>query len=289
MRRYCVWSGDVILNTNLNLIGDINFSGAISGPGGLGFFGGGTSYLGGPNNNSYTGLTLVRCPLLELYKTSGVKAYGGALEVGGGASGDCEVRWLNSYQNLYANVTLFGNGILNLNNFAEDLGPITFNGGTIKTGTGELGIYGLVTVNESDDPPTISGRMGLPSGNREFRVLNRRWGLYIDATIAGPGQLTKTGGGDLKLSGANTYTGLTMVNEGFLVAYSATALGAGDPGTLVADGATLELVGSPNLIVVPERISIRGQGAFPIYSGGLSVLGRVQLRNQFPSIYECLI
>lgn len=284
-----VWSGGVILNTNLNLIGDINFSGAISGPGGLGFFGGGTSYLGGPNANTYTGLTLVRCPLLELYKTSGVKAYGGALEVGGGAGGPYEVRWLNSYQNLYANVTLFDNGILNLNNFNEDLGPITFNGGSIKTGTGELGLYGLVTVNESDHLASISGRVGLPPGNHEFRLAGDIFaaeGLTISAAIVGAGQLAKTGGGILALSGASTYTGLTTVSEGLLSVQNATALGAGDPGTIVADGATLQLL-SPGAAPVPERISIRGQGVgFGL--GALDVVGQAQLRNQFPSIYACL-
>jgi len=285
----CAWSGNVILSTNLNIVGDMNFSGAISGPYGLCFLGGGTSTLGGNSANSYSGLTLVRCPLLQFAKPSGTKAYAGALEVGGGAGGTCEVRWLSSYQNLYAPVTLFDDGLLNLNSFAEDLGPITFTGGGIQTGSGELGIYGLVTVNESSHLATISGRMGLPSGAHEFRVLGdilTDQGLRISAAIVGAGQLTKTGGGTLALSGSSTYTGLTMVNQGLLAAENPNALGAGDPGTLVADGATLQL-NSFGPTPMPERISIRGNG-IATGIGALDVIGQVQLRNQFPSIYECL-
>lgn len=285
------WSGQIILNTNLTVVGgDMALSGPISGPGGLGCFSLGTMTLTGTTTNTYTGKTLVRCPLLQLNKPSGVNAFAGPLEVGGGFGGTCEVRWLNSYQSLYAPATLFANGLLNLNNLTEDLGPITFNGGNIQTGNGELGIYGLVTANESNQLATISGSVGLPAGNREFRVLGDIFnssGLSINASIVGPGNLIKTGGGILQLSGANTYSGLTKANEGLLSITSATALGAGgDASTFVADGATVQL-NSIGATPVPERISIQGRGVgFGL--GALDVIGQAQLRNQFPSIYACL-
>ncbi len=282
------WSGDVILSTNLNVIGDVNFSGAISGPGGLAFFGGGISTLGGNNANSYAGRTLVRCPLLQFAKPYGVRAYASTLEIGGGAGGPYEARWLSHTQSVNATVTLFDNGILNLNNYSEDFGPITFTGGQIQTGFGELGANGLITVNESDYLASISGRVRLPAGSREFRVQGDglvKPGLEISATVSGTGQITKTGGGMLKLSGASTYSGLTLITEGWLSASNPSALGAGDPGTIVNDGATLQL-NSLGATPMQERISIRGQGVAGY--GALEVIGLAQLRTLFPTLYACL-
>ncbi|ECI0119026.1 fibronectin-binding autotransporter adhesin ShdA, partial [Salmonella enterica subsp. enterica] len=55
--------------------------------------------------------------------------------------------------------------------------------------------------------------------------------------ISGSGQVVKSGDDALTLSGANTYTGGTTINDGTLVATSVDALGTGD----VTDNATLEL------------------------------------------------
>lgn len=50
--------------------------------------------------------------------------------------------------------------------------------------------------------------------------------LSIGTVIMGAGALVKNGAGDLKLSGANTYTGITTVNAGKLHVYSNAGLGA---------------------------------------------------------------
>lgn len=50
--------------------------------------------------------------------------------------------------------------------------------------------------------------------------------LSIGTVILGAGALVKNGTGDLKLSGANTYTGITTVNAGKLHVYSNAGLGA---------------------------------------------------------------
>lgn len=52
--------------------------------------------------------------------------------------------------------------------------------------------------------------------------------LSIGTVILGAGALVKNGAGDLKLSGANTYTGITTVNAGKLHVYSNAGLGATD-------------------------------------------------------------
>jgi len=61
----------------------------------------------------------------------------------------------------------------------------------------------------------------------------------LSLVAGGGGGLTKAGAGTLALSGANTYSGVTTVNAGFLEIQNATALGATGAGnqTVVNDGA----------------------------------------------------
>uniref|UniRef100_UPI001F542631 autotransporter-associated beta strand repeat-containing protein n=1 Tax=Salmonella enterica TaxID=28901 RepID=UPI001F542631 len=58
-----------------------------------------------------------------------------------------------------------------------------------------------------------------------------------DNAISGSGQVVKSGDETLTLSGSNTYTGGTTINDGTLIATSVDALGSGD----VTDNAVLEL------------------------------------------------
>jgi autotransporter-associated beta strand protein len=281
------WAGPVVLNTNLVVNGgSIAFLGPVSGPAGLYVFNAGT-HLGGSEPNTYEGLTFVAGPLLELNKPSGVPAISGKLEVHAGGSGNLgEVRWQQDYQRVGLEVTLFTDGFINLNGHWDDFGPITFNSGTISTGTGELGLYGLVTVNPSSVEATINGRLGLPSGFHEFRVGDGSSliDLGVNAVVAGPGHLRKTGPGQMWLNASNTYAGLTIVEAGALVAFNADALGASGTGTTVKDGASLILNAADAIVREPIALQGGGDGSH----GALNVFGEVTLRNPFPSIYACL-
>ena len=284
------WTGAIELDTNLVVsFGDMILSGYISGPGGLALHSAGTVQIGGTFNNTYTGATLVRSPVVEFNKQNGAKAFAGPLVVGGAMGGPYEARWLASAQTTIPSVTLYANGLVNLNGFNDDFGPINFNGGTIATATGLLGINGLVTVNSVASASTISGRMYLPPGYREFLVHagdSIVGDLAISATVSGPGHLQKTSFGEMRLSVSNSYSGLTLVDVGLLSISHPAALGSGDGGTIVADGATLQLH-SLNGGIVRELISLRGHG-FSFGFGALDVIGDATLRNQFPSIYACL-
>ncbi|EAA6075376.1 AIDA autotransporter, partial [Salmonella enterica subsp. enterica] len=68
-------------------------------------------------------------------------------------------------------------------------------------------------------------------------VLELNTGGTFDNAISGSGQVVKSGDETLTLSGSNTYTGGTTINDGTLIATSVDALGSGD----VTDNATLEL------------------------------------------------
>ncbi|HTD68786.1 MAG TPA: autotransporter-associated beta strand repeat-containing protein, partial [Candidatus Limnocylindria bacterium] len=280
------WAGPIILNTNLTVAGgNMTLSAAISGAGGLRFLFNDRAQLAGSEANTYTGDTWADGGLLELNKASGVTAFRGRLIVNAGSGAPDEVRWLQDFQCIGADVTLFPGALVNLNNRRDEFGPVTFNAGTIATGTGEIGIYGLVTVNPSIDSAFITGRLGLPGGIREYRVSDGSPfpDLRIDATIVGPGGLRKTGIGQMWLAAANTYGGLTIVAEGALSVLDPNGLGAPATGTTVNEGGTLEVnfIGS-----MPEPLAIRGAGLAG--QGSLGVFGNVTLRTPFPSIYAAI-
>jgi fibronectin-binding autotransporter adhesin len=242
------WSGPVVLNTNLVVIGgDITFTGPISGSGGIDFRNG-TAILGGSMENSYTGTTLVRCALLGLNKPSGTKAYSGPLVVGGGAGGPYEARWLSSYQNVGATATLYANGIININNHTEDFGPITFNGGEIDTGTGTFNIYAPLTVNPSPSGTVINGYLGLPPGDNRVIIVGdgaSDCDLLVNAVVFGsPGTyFVKQGAGTMCLANTNTFNTATLLEEGIIDINNSSGLGTW-AGLVIFDGATLRLSGS---------------------------------------------
>ncbi|EGZ3960263.1 fibronectin-binding autotransporter adhesin ShdA, partial [Salmonella enterica subsp. enterica serovar Cerro] len=68
-------------------------------------------------------------------------------------------------------------------------------------------------------------------------TLELNTGGTFDNAISGSGQVVKSGDKMLTLSGANSYSGGTLISDGTLVASNVEALGTGD----VTDDATLEL------------------------------------------------
>ncbi|ECE1595113.1 autotransporter outer membrane beta-barrel domain-containing protein [Salmonella enterica] len=68
-------------------------------------------------------------------------------------------------------------------------------------------------------------------------TLELNTGGTFDNAISGSGQVVKSGDDVLTLSGANSYSGGTLISDGTLVASNVEALGTGD----VTDNATLEL------------------------------------------------
>ena len=252
----CAWGGPVTLNSTLTVApidlhgtnAAINFSGPISGPGGLflqnAFFGTGAVQLSGPSANTFTGPITDECQLLEFNKPAGVSAFGGPLIAGGPGGVELgEVRWLNSRQAPQPNLTLYSNCIVNLNNFNQDFYGITFNGGRIESGNGQLGFYASVTVNPVGVTASIDGFVGLPQGEAVFDVGAGGVDpdLLVSAAISGTTlAVIKTGPGILRFDGANTYSGVTDVNQGILEVGNADGLGYAGNSANVAAGANLQ-------------------------------------------------
>ncbi len=86
------------------------------------------------------------------------------------------------------------------------------------------------------------------------------FGAVDDTPNAAPNgsDFTKIGAGKLALGGDSTYRGTTFVNQGIVNVQSGGALGATGSGTVVANGAGLELQG--DITVAGEPLTVQGQG-----------------------------
>jgi len=272
------WNGPIQLFRNLVVVADNTFlRGQISGEGGIELLNGKVQ-LGGGDANTFTGVTLVRCSLLELAKPPNVEAYAGRLVVGGGFGDLCEARWLNNHQHSGTDLTIFSNGLVNLNNHNEDFGPVTFNGGRVETGNGQFAFYQPLTVNPAQTPAVIDGFLGLPPpGNAVFNVGDGTADpdLLVHATVFGAAELViKRGPGTMRFDGSNTYSGPTRVDQGALQVANTAALGASVAGTVVETNATLQVIGSAN---IQENITI--SGALSIADGGTLTLNGLRLEG----------
>ena len=295
----CTWEGAVILNATLSVSpvdlhatnAPIVFSGAISGPGGLNlqnaFFGAGAVRLSGASANTFTGPITDNCQLLELDKLANVPAFGGPLVAGGpGGVALGEVRWLNSGQGALPSVTLYSNCLVNLNNFSENFGAITFNGGDIETGSGQLSLFEPVTVNPAGVTAIIGGNVSIPS--IDSAIFNVGAGgidpdLLIRAGVSGVTPVViKTGPGILRLAGNNNLAANIAVKQGTLEVGNAQALGNSTNLVSVDTGATLQA--EPGVIAA-NPISLAGgldvpSGRSVVLEGAIALQGATTINVQ---------
>ncbi|HAK8216303.1 TPA: autotransporter outer membrane beta-barrel domain-containing protein [Salmonella enterica] len=204
-------TGDVTDDATLELNTGGTFDNAISGSGQVVKSGDETLTLSGAN--SYTGGTLISGGTLV---ASNVEALG---------SGD-----------------VTNDAVLELNTGGDFTNNISGSGQVVKSGDETLTLSG---TNSYTDGTLISGGTLIASNVEALgtgdvtdnAVLELNTGGDFDNAISGSGQVVKSGDETLTLSGANSYTGGTLISSGTLVANDVNALGTGD----VTDDATLEL------------------------------------------------
>ncbi|EQB8086406.1 autotransporter-associated beta strand repeat-containing protein, partial [Salmonella enterica subsp. enterica] len=134
------------------------------------------------------------------------------------------------------------NATLELNTGGDFTNNISGSGQVVKSGDDTLTFSG---ANSYTGGTTISGGTlvatnveALGSGDvTDNAVLELNTGGDFDNAISGSGQVEKSGDDVLTLSGANSYSGGTLISDGTLVASNVESLGTGD----VTDDATLEL------------------------------------------------
>src|SRR5262249_15128983 len=131
-------------------------------------------------------------------------------------------------------ITINASGLLDLNGFGQNVRNLIFNGGDIDTAAAgrNLSTSDITGNANNKSQAVISGRLSVLS-NPIINVIGHFFSpdLSITAQITGAGGFTKNGTGELGLSGANTYTGLTTVNDGFLLVDNSSALGTTANGT----------------------------------------------------------
>ncbi|ECD6614743.1 autotransporter outer membrane beta-barrel domain-containing protein [Salmonella enterica subsp. enterica serovar Kentucky] len=146
------------------------------------------------------------------------------------------------------NVDALGSGAvtddatLELNTGGTFDNAISGSGQVVKSGDDVLTLSGANSYSGgtliSDGTLVASNVEALGTGDvTDNATLEMNTGGTFDNVISGSGQVVKSGDDTLTLSGANSYTGGTLISGGTLVATSVEALGSGD----VTDNAVLEL------------------------------------------------
>src|SRR5437867_1702706 len=235
--------GDIVLN-GFTLIVSNSFNtrldGVLSGSGSLAKVGIGTLTLSGTNANTFTGDTTVVGGTLALDKAVNNGAIPSDLTIGSVVP--ALVRHSRSDQ--IANnsiVSIQSQGVLDLNGVTDIIGGLTMGGGSLaESGSGAIRLNGNLTVNASSAPATITGELGF--FGTTLRTFNINPGpstssnLLIHAHITGPAGFNKTGAGQVVLTASNSYTGLTIINDGSVRVAAPFGLGTNTVGTVLNGG-----------------------------------------------------
>jgi autotransporter-associated beta strand protein len=290
-----VWT---ILNT-----GNMTISSAMTGTGGLVKQGAGRLTIG--SATTFSGNT---------YITGGTLAYGindalytQDIFVDGGATLD-----FGSYNDTnlgsvtVKNGRIIATGATAANTITQAASKnITLGGGpsgssaSIDTGLGKWKLSPTaattVTYSEANDPgkATIAGNLDLNGAAHSFAVGNSLGAdtaidLDVPAAISGTANLTKTGLGNLRLAGANTFDGTLTLSAGTVILANSAALGSPSMTrqVAVASGGTLAVEGGISISSAYNTLSLNAagnplqgpvSGALVSLSGNNSIAGAVSL------------
>ncbi|WP_228379996.1 autotransporter-associated beta strand repeat-containing protein, partial [Salmonella enterica] len=223
-------TGDITDNATLalNAVGD--FDNAISGSGKVEKSGDDALTLSG--SNTYTGGTLI---------SGGTLVANDVNALGTGDITDNATLALNAVGD-FDNGDVTDNATLELNTSGTFDNAISGSGQVVKSGDKMLTLSGANSYSGgtliSDGTLVDSNVESLGTGDvTNNATLELNTGGDFTNNISGSGQVVKSGDDALALSGANSYTGGTLISSGTLVATNVDALGSGD----VTDNATLEL------------------------------------------------
>ncbi|EBX3861388.1 autotransporter outer membrane beta-barrel domain-containing protein [Salmonella enterica subsp. enterica serovar Senftenberg] len=259
-------SGDVTDDATLELNTGGTFDNAISGSGQVVKSGDGALTLSGAN--SYSGGTLISDGTLVASNVealgTGDVTDDAVLELNTGGDFDNAISGSGqvvksgdetltlSGSNTYTGGTLISSGTLVANDVnALGTGDVTDNATLMLNTGGDFinNIGGTGRVEKSgDDTLTLSGSNSYTGGTlissgtlvatnvdalgsgdvTDNATLELNTGGTFDNAISGSGQVVKSGDETLTLSGANSYTGGTLISGGTLVASNVEALGSGD-------------------------------------------------------------
>ncbi|EBS2665286.1 autotransporter outer membrane beta-barrel domain-containing protein [Salmonella enterica subsp. enterica] len=255
-------TGDVTNNATLELNTSGDFDNAISGSGKVEKSGDDALTLSG--SNTYTGGTLISDGTLV---ASNVEA------LGTGDVTDNATLALNAGGDFTNNIGGTGRVEKSGDDALTLSGSNTYTGGTLISG-------GTLVANDVN---------ALGTGDvTDNATLMLNTGGDFTNNIGGTGCVEKSGDGTLTLSGANSYTGGTLISGGTLVANDVNALGTGD----ITDNATLALnaVGDfNNAISGSGKVEKSGDGTLTFsgansYRGGTTISGGTLLASNVEAL-----
>ncbi len=204
--------GTVMLGTATLTTGgdnsDSGYSGIIEGAGHLVKTGTGTMTLSGANTHS--GSTTIAAGALQITNNSALGT--GSVSVSSGA----ELR-LSGVTSLANNIVLNGTGIA--------------NGGALRHVSGNAFLNGGITLGSASRINSDSSiSLGNITGADTDLILGGTGNMTVSLVATGAGSVTKDGSGTVILSGANTFTGATIIKDGALRTFSS---GIADNGAVV--------------------------------------------------------
>ncbi|EAB6851788.1 AIDA autotransporter-like protein ShdA, partial [Salmonella enterica subsp. enterica] len=228
---------------------------------------------GGTFDNAISGSGQVVKSGDETLTLSGTNTYSGGTLISGGTLVASNVEALGT-----GDVT--NDAVLELNTGGTFDNAISGSGQVVKSGDDVLTLSGANSYSGgtliSDGTLVASNVEALGSGDvTDNATLELNTGGTFDNAISGSGKVEKSGDDALTLSGANTYTGGTLISDGTLVASNVEALGTGD----VTDNAVLELnTGGDfdNAISGSGQVEKSGDGTLTLsgsntYTGGTTI------------------
>ncbi|RYD37331.1 MAG: PEP-CTERM sorting domain-containing protein [Verrucomicrobiaceae bacterium] len=161
---------------------------------------------------------------------------------------------VGAFNDSTGNLNVSGTGVVDVSGIVlgdggSAAGTVNLNGGTVRTNrivsggsssTQHLNLNGGTIVAKSSEGNMISGGklvVDLQAGG--VTIDSNGFDIGISVPLSGVGSLTKTGTDQLKLLGANTYTGNTVVNEGILTLIDSGSLAF----KIGADGVNNQITG----------------------------------------------
>jgi autotransporter-associated beta strand protein len=207
----------------------------------------GTGTLSLSGANTYTGLTNVSAGALNIQNSTATGTTAGGVTVSSGAALQLQGGISVGSEAL----TISGTGITTT--------------GALRNISGNNSWGGSITLGLATTFSSSAGNLviDVTSGNAISGTFNLTFTGAGNISVADPiaistGTLTKSGAGILTLSGTNTYTGTTTISAGVLNIQNSSALGGVAGGTVISNGAALQLQGG--ISVGAEALSVRGSG-----------------------------
>jgi autotransporter-associated beta strand protein len=185
-----------------------------------------------------------------------------------------------------SSLTKVGAGTLTLSGANSYSGGTLLNAGTLAVGsasaigTGTLQMAGGATLRANVPALTLANALSLSSGTATIDTGSHDLGLI--GVISGTGTFSKTGAGLLTLSGANTYSGATWIQEGTLrmggvdVLPNQTAVQVSAGAIFDLSGMTQSvgsLSGTGNVLLGGTTLTAGGNDGSTTFSGTISGAG----------------